>query len=270
MSRSPNPRAGPGRAGARPPPARRGRSAATSTRWPCSGPQAGHPAEASCRCGLAAEGQVPEPDVGVQLAHGLDQGGRGPGVQPLRPGDLEPAGRPRAVPPALAHGLSSAARTCSAELLLLRGQRPPGLRPRPRPLGPARRGDRRHAQPLDKRRRAEVTRSRRSGSSRSRASSAESTALPRSMRTTTPLPASAWTMASATRTASVPNAPWSGPPPPRCGRRPRAASRPRARSRPGPGPGCARRRRDRRDRGSARSCVPRREHLCRGGHEKRR
>ena len=75
-----------------------------------------------------------------------------------------------------------------------------------RRAGAAGRGDRGDDQALDQRRRAEhAPAPARRGSSRSSASSADSTALPRSIRTTTPAPSSAAVIASTIAVASVPN-----------------------------------------------------------------
>ena len=110
--------------------------------------------------------------------------------------------------------------------------------------GTAGRGDRGHDEPLDQRAPGTARpAARTSSSSSSRASSAERTALPRSMRTTTPSPSSAASTASMICTASVPKVRSSSPAAIAMRSARRAPSPRRGPPQRGPAPGCARRRR---------------------------
>ena len=151
---------------------------------------------------------VADPRASVAAAHLLHQPRGGPGVQPMRVGDDERAGHLVGVAGLVGHRGDS----CGPEVTDLSGQCACGFGdhlvdrrsagrarpPRPPDLPPAERGTAR-------------TRSRRSSSSSSQASSADSTALPRSISTTTPAPWSAAVMASTIAAASVPNVVSSNP-----------------------------------------------------------
>ena len=165
--------------------------------------EGGDPAQAVRRHRPRAGGQVAQLDRRVERAHLADQPRSG---RACRPWGLSIEKTPTTSSAAACQARGAAVSVGGRQVRGLAQERAARLGGDLRPAGPAGRGDGGDDEALDDGRRGGVTRSRIDGSaSRSSASSALSTALPRSMSTTTPPGPSTRSMASLMLTASVPN-----------------------------------------------------------------